>query len=499
MTAVVYAPGPKRMPFVGQVMKFRRDPLNLLLDSAREYGDVVHLRFGPQDIYLLNHPDYIRDVLVTNSRNFEKSRGLQVAKKFLGEGLLTSEGDFHRRQRRLVQPAFHRQRINAYATVMVDYAERTRNRWRPGDTWDIWQEMMRLTLAIVGKTLFDADVEAEASEIGTALTSVMQLFDRITNPFGGLLDKLPLPSNTRWLKAKERLDSTIHRIIDEHRATGVDRGDLLSMLMAAQDEEGDGGSMTDAQLRDEAMTLFVAGHETTANALTWTWYLLSQHRDAEAKLHEEIDSVLAGKLPTADDVPNLRYTEMVFAESMRLYPPAWTMGRRVLSDYQVGQYVLPAGSIVLMSPWVTHHDGRYFPEPFKFDPERWTQEARESRPKFSYFPFGGGPRVCIGEQFAWMEGVLLIATIAQQWKMRLAPDQLVEPKAMITLRPANGMRMKLTRRVDGLDRHEGLPCSQPVNESALQEAQAIVRKRVKKGRSLVAELTRERRAEGERE
>jgi cytochrome P450 len=328
----------------------------------------------------------------------------------------------------------------------VEHAARARNRWQPDETLDIWQEMMRLTLGIVGKTLFDADVEAEAPEIGRALTSVMQLFDRITNPLGNLLDKLPLPSNVRWLKAKARLDSTIHRIIEEHRATGVDRGDLLSMLIAAQDEEGDGGSMSDAQLRDEAMTLFVAGHETTANALTWTWYLISQHPEVEARLHEEIDLVLQDGIPTADDVPKLRYTEMVFAESMRLYPPAWTLGRRVLSDYQVGDYVLREGSIVLMSPWVTHHDERYFPEPFKFDPERWTSEARESRPKFSYFPFGGGPRVCIGEQFAWMEGVLLIATIAQQWKMRLAPGQQVEPKPMVTLRPRYGLRMLLESR-----------------------------------------------------
>ena len=439
-------PSPKHVPFLGHLTKFRRDPLKLLLDSAREHGDVVHLKFGPQDIYLLNHPDYIRDVLVTNSRNFVKSRGLEMAKKFLGESLLTSEGEFHRRQRRLAQPAFHRQRINAYAAVMVEHASRTGNRWESGETLDIWQEMMRLTLGIVGKTLFDADVEGEASEIGRALTSVMQLFERITNPFAGLLDKLPLPSNVRWLKAKQRLDSTIHRIIEEHRASGVDRGDLLSMLMAAQDEEGDGGMMTDAQLRDEAMTLFVAGHETTANALTWTWYLLSQHRDVEARMHAEVDSALAARIPTADDVAKLRYTEMVFAESMRLYPPAWTLGRRVLSDYPVGGYVLPEGSIVLMSPWVTHHDARYFPEPFKFDPERWTPEARESRPKFSYFPFGGGSRVCIGEQFAWMEGVLLIATIARQWKMRLAVDQIVEPKPMITLRPRYGMRMLVEER-----------------------------------------------------
>src|SRR6185503_12147480 len=229
MTTAVCPPSPKQVPFLGHLTKFRRDPLKLLLDSAREHGDVVHLRFGPQDIYLLNHPDYIREVLVTNSLNFVKSRGLEMAKKFLGESLLTSEGAYHRRQRRLAQPAFHRQRINAYAAVMVDHASRTGERWEQGETLDIWQEMMRLTLGIVGKTLFDADVESEASEIGKALTQVMQLFERITNPLAALLDKLPLPSNLRWLKAKQRLDATIYRIINEHSASGVNRGDLLSM------------------------------------------------------------------------------------------------------------------------------------------------------------------------------------------------------------------------------------------------------------------------------
>lgn len=433
-------------PFVGHLLDFRRNPTKLLSDLARKHGDIVHFKLGPQDIYLLNHPDYVKDVLVTNNRNFVKSRGLEMAKKFLGESLLTSEGEFHRRQRRLAQPAFHRQRINAYANVMTGHAERTRERWSDGETLEVWQEMMRLTLAIVGKTLFDADVESEAPEIGKALTDVMQLFERITNPLSGLLDKLPLPSNIRWLKAKARLDATIYRVINERRASGKDRGDLLSMLLLAQDEEGDGGSMTDQQLRDEAMTLFVAGHETTANALTWTWYLLSQHPDVEARLHTEVDSVLSGALPTAADVSRLPYTEMVFAESMRLYPPAWTLGRRVLTDHQIAGYVVPGDAIVLMSPWVMHHDSRFFPDPFKFDPERWTLEARDSRPKFSYFPFGGGPRVCIGEQFAWMEGALLIATIAQQWRLRLAPGQRVEPKAMITLRPRFGMRMIVETR-----------------------------------------------------
>ncbi len=465
--AVTSPPSSPGKPFVGHLLEFRRDPPRFLSKLAREHGDIVHFKLGPQDIYLLNHPDYIKDVLVTNNRNFAKSRGLQMAKKFLGEGLLTSEGEFHRRQRRLAQPAFHRQRINAYAEIMTDHAARTSARWRDGETQDIWQEMMRLTLAIVGKTLFDADVESEAPEIGKALTDVMQLFERITNPFAGLLEKLPLPGNVRWLKAKERLDSTIYRIINERRVSGEDRGDLLSMLLLAQDEEGDGGSMTDEQLRDEAMTLFIAGHETTANALTWTWYLVSQHPQVEAKLHDEIDTVLAGKTPTAADVMRLRYTEMVFAEAMRMYPPAWTMGRRVVADYQIGQYVVPAESIVLMSPWVMHHDSRFFPDPFRFDPERWTPEARETRPKFSYFPFGGGPRVCIGEQFAWMEGALLIATIARQWRMRLVPGQRVEPKPMITLRPKYGMRMVVSERIERAGQIESAILSSRVNESAL--------------------------------
>jgi cytochrome P450 len=443
-------PGPKGKPIAGNLLEFRRDPTGFLLNAALEYGDVVYLKFGPQQIYLINSPDYIRDVLVTNNRNFIKSRGLQMAKRFLGEGLLTSEGDFHRRQRRLAQPAFHKQRITSYANVMAEYAERTRDRWHDGETLDIHQEMMRVTLGIVGKTLFDADVESEAKEIGEALNSIMQLFDRITIPFPQLMNSLPLPSNFRFLKAHRRLDRTMYRIIGEHRAAGVDRGDLLSMLLLAQDEEGDGGSMTDLQLRDEAMTIFLAGHETTANAMTWTWYLLSQDPEIEAKLHREIDEVLEGRLPTADDVSRLRYTEMVFAESMRMYPPAWAMGRQVLSHYEIDGYVAPAGSIILMSPWVMHHNARYYPDPFKFDPERWTPQNREARPKFSYFPFGGGPRVCIGEGFAWMEGVLLLAAIAQRWQMRLEAGHRVEMRPLITLRPKYGMRMTVASRTKSI-------------------------------------------------
>ncbi|HXG67794.1 MAG TPA: cytochrome P450 [Blastocatellia bacterium] len=446
MVAVAKPPLAKGKPIVGSLFDFRRDPLSFLTELARKHRDIAYFKLGPQETFLFNNPDYIRDVLVTHSRNFHKSRGLKMAKMFLGEGLLTSEEDFHRRQRRLAQPAFHRQRIAGYAEVMVEYADRARRRWQHGQTLDIGDEMMRLTLAIVGKTLFDADVEAEATEIGQALTDLMRLVDRITNPFAQLLNKLPLPSNIRFVKARRRLDDTIYRIINERRRSGADRGDLLSMLLMAQDEEGDKTGMTDLQVRDEAMTLFLAGHETTANALTWTWYLLSQHPEVEAKLHAELDSVLAGRLPTFEDVPRLPYTEMVFAEAMRLYPPAWVIGRMALNDYQAGDYSIPARSIILMSQYVTHRDPRYYPDPLRFEPERWTPEARAARPKFAYFPFGGGPRVCIGEPFAWMEGALLIATLAQMWRMRLVPGHRAEPKAMITLRPKYGMKMVMEKR-----------------------------------------------------
>src|SRR5918911_4052132 len=307
MALAIRPPSPRRQPIMGHLIGFRRDPLTFLYESARDYGDVVYLKFGPQDIYLLNNPYYIRDVLVTNNRNFVKSRGLEMAKKFLGEGLLTSEGEFHRRQRRLAQPAFHHKRIQGYAEVMAEYGARRRARWQDGETLDIAQEMMSLTLAIVGKTLFDADVEGEAKTIGGALTDIMHMFDRLTTPFPWLLELLPLPSNRRFARARARLDETVYRIINERRATGEDRGDLLSMLLMATDTEGDGSGMNDLQLRDEAMTIFLAGHETTANALTWTWYLLSQNSEAEARLHAELDETLGGRPPGAEDVPRLPY------------------------------------------------------------------------------------------------------------------------------------------------------------------------------------------------
>ncbi|MCA1566688.1 MAG: cytochrome P450 [Acidobacteria bacterium] len=430
------------------LLAFRRDPLKFLTRIAREHGDIVRFRMGPQHVFLLSHPDLIRDALVTRGEHFHKGRALQRSKRLLGEGLLTSEGEYHRRQRRLAQPAFHRKRVESYGEVMVEYAARNSARWRDGEALDIAHEMMRLTLSIVGKTLFDSDVESEADEIGGALTEMMELFQMLLLPYSEYLERLPLPANRRFARSRAKLDAVIYGIINERRASGADRGDLLSMLLLAQDEEDATGGMSDEQLRDEALTIFLAGHETTANALAWTWYLLAQNPEAEAKLHAELDAVLeGGRLPRVEDLPRLRYAEMVLAESMRLYPPAWVVGRLAVKDYAVGDCVVEPGTLVLISQYVMHRDPRFFPAPARFDPERWTAEAKEARPQYSYFPFGGGARRCIGEGFAWMEGTLLVAAIARRWRMRLVPGHPVVPLPRMTLRPKHGIRMTMEDRI----------------------------------------------------
>jgi cytochrome P450 len=438
-------PGPANPPLLGHVTRFRKDPPRFLLGIAERYGDFSYFRLGRQNVYLANHPDLIREVLVNQQHKFIKSRVLQRSKALLGEGLLTSEAPLHTRQRRLVQPAFHRGRLASYAETMIAYAARARDQWRPGETRDTAVDMMRLTLAVVAKTLFNADVEQEAQEIGEALNEVLHLFELVMMPFSELIEKLPLPSVRRFQRAKARLDATIYRIIDERRASGEDHGDLLSMLLLAQDEEG-GGGMSDEQVRDESLTLFLAGHETTANALTWTWYLLSQHPEVEARFHRELDEVLGGRLPAPGDFAQLRYTEMLFSESLRLYPPAWGVGRMVKTAAEVGGFALDPGSIVLMSPYVMHRHPRYYPDPNRFDPQRWTAEEKAARPRFAFFPFGGGARVCIGEHFAWMEGVLMLAAIGQRWRLRLAAGHPVDHRALITLRPKYGMRMVVESR-----------------------------------------------------
>lgn len=437
------------------LLAYRRGRIGFLQNLAQRYGDICYFALGPQQAYLLNHPDFIKEVLVTNSHNFIKGSALQRSKQLLGEGLLTSEDEFHRRQRRLAQPAFHRSRIESYATVMTEYTARTIANWHDGQTLDLAEEMMALTLAIVGKTLFDADIESEAGEVGEAITGMLEATDTssVSSIVMDVLKQLPVArsrsgakAKAKFESAKAKLDALIYRLIDDRRRSG-DRGDLLSMLLLAQDED-DGGRMSDTQLRDEAMTIFMTGHETTAVTLAWTFYLLSQNQQAEAKLHAEIDDVLGGRVPSMADVSRLPYTEMVLSESMRLYPPAWALQRTARNDFEIGGYVIPKGSQVLMSQYVMHHDPRYFPEPERFDPERWTQPARDSRPQFSYFPFGGGVRRCIGDGFAMMEATLLLTALAQQWQMKLAPNHKVALQPVMSLRPKYGMRMVLKSRAD---------------------------------------------------
>jgi cytochrome P450 len=436
-------PGPKSVIPFRYLRTLQRDPIPFFTKIANDYGDAAQFHVGPQQIFLFNHPDLIRELLVTQHRSFHKSRVLQRSKIIFGEGLLTSEEDLHLRQRRLAQPAFHRERIARYAEVMIDRASKMA--WRDGEVLDIHHEMMRLTLSVVAKTLFDADVDEEADEIGIALTSLVDLFPMLLNPLANLLRKLPLPQTMRFRRSIERLDKTIYGIIDERRKSGQDRGDLLSMLLMAVDEEGDGSGMTDQQLRDEAMTLFLAGHETTANALAWTWYLLSLNPGAANVMHRELNTILGDRLPMPADYPRLTYTEMVVAESMRLFPPAWAVSRLAIEDAAIGEWSVPRGGVAVAAQAVTHRDPRWFPDPHRFDPLRFAPEAKAARPKLSYFPFGAGPRICIGEGFAWMEAVLIVATIAQRWRLELVSDD-VTPQASITLRPKGGIRMRVGRR-----------------------------------------------------
>ena len=429
----------------GHFRSFRTDPTGFLTRQAA-LGDVSYFRMGPQPSYAVSHPDLVRDVLVVNAHKFVKGRALQRAKALLGEGLLTSEDAFHLRQRRMIQPAFHRNRIAEYSRAMVRHATATADSWSDGDVRDIDREMMHLTLRIVAETLFSADVDDRADEVGQAMTALTELFNFLLLPFSEWLQRIPIPPTRRFNRARDTFNSIIFGMIDERRRSGEDKGDLLSMLLLARDED-DAGVMTDEQVRDEVLTLFLAGHETTANALTWTCYLLSQNREEEAKLQAELDEVLDGRAPIMDDISSLKYTEAVFAESMRLFPPAWTVGRLAIEDHELGGYRIPKNSLVLASQWVIHHDKRFWDDAESFIPERWEkQSVKEAGQKFIYFPFGSGVRRCIGEGFAWTEGILLLATIAQKWKLRLDPDQKIGLHPMITLRPKFGMRMRCERR-----------------------------------------------------
>jgi cytochrome P450 len=447
---------------------FRADPLGFLQRCAATYGDVCAFRGGKRRFILMSHPDDIRDVLVAKAEHFTKSPALRQAKVMLGEGLLTSEGDFHRRQRRLSQPAFHPQRVATYAAAMVKRAAQTSAEWHDGETVDLHDSMMRLTLRVVTDTLFGADIDNEIAEIGRAMDVLVRMFDRARNPLAPILNRLPLPSNYRFLRAARYLAKTLDRFVAERRAQGANRGDLLSTLIRARDSDADEGSpapssdfrsrlpeagenegMSDRQLRDELLTLFAAGHETTANALTFAWRLVARHPEVAAKLYEEVDRELSGDAANSAAVDRLPYTRAVVSEAMRLYPPAWVLMREAKNDVKIGprEHTIDAGDIIITCQWVVHHDERWWPDPMRFDPMRWFDEAaKEARLRYAYFPFGGGPRSCIGEAFAWTEATLLLAHLAKHWRMEDVSKKPMRLLPTITLRPKDPVWVKLTRR-----------------------------------------------------
>lgn len=425
------------------------EPIRLFEYLHRTYGPIAHYRFMNTPIIFINEPDYIREVLVTQAGAFVKERTVRRMKILLGEGLITSDDPIHIRQRRIVAPAFHRLRISAYADEIVRSAEAHSSRWRDSEVIDISAAMMSLSLEIVARTLFDTLVTDDIRSINDEVNAIMEIYNfLIAFPRIEAVLDLPFPLPIRRIhtfrRSKALLDEVVTRLIAGHRASDEDKGDLLSMLIASRDE--DGSALTDSQIRDEVLTIFLAGYETTANALTWTWYLLSQNPEAEAKLHAELESVLCGRLPTLADYPNLRYTEQIFAESMRLYPPAWAMGRMSTQPITLGPYTIPPGAHFFMSQYIVSRTEKFYPDPLRFDPDRFTPQAKASRPRFTYFPFGAGSRQCIGESFAWMEGVLAIATIAYRWRMDYMASTPPVPQPKITLRPRGPLRMRLNLR-----------------------------------------------------
>ncbi len=438
--------GPRPKPIVGSSFDFNGDPLGFVTRMQRDYGDaatVPMLRRGK--MVMLFAPAYVRYVLTEHPRLFTSREFNYSLERLLGDGLLSIDGEFHRSQRRLVQPAFHRKRIESYAQTMTQHTEDMLAAWQPGQTLDMATAMQSLTLRIVAKTLLSVDLRHDSSELGHAFNDVI-LFPADVRLSWKTLLKIdsPLTPYGRFLRGKATLDRLIYGIIDERRASGEDTGDVLSMLLASQDE--DATVMTDKQVRDETMTFFAAGHETTANALSWAFYLLSEYPAAYAKLRAELDRVLGGRTPTVEDLPNLVYTDMVIKEAMRLYPPAWAIGRMASEDFTIGDYHLPKGQIVLMSQWVIQRRPDIWgADADHFKPERFDPTHPQEVPQFAYFPFGGGPRMCIGMPFAQMEARLLLATIAQHYYPRMVLGHPVVPQPMVTLRPRYGLKMTLGR------------------------------------------------------
>lgn len=449
----VYPPGLRlNLPFYRFHGFF--DPTNpiLLFEHLRRFGRAAHYRILLHDVVLLNDPADIAEVLIDKAACFGKDRTQKRMKILLGEGLITSDGETHNRGRRVAAPAFHRRRIERYATQIVELAAALRVQWQPRADLNVAAEMMRLALQITARTLFDTEVTAEIHEINDQVNVVMDLYHfLVTLPRAELLLNTPLPKMRRFRAAKKRLDEVVDGMIRTRRAEANlgDHADLLSMLVAARDDQagGDGLKLDAQQIRDQVLTLFLAGFETVANALAWTWLLLGQNPEAEARFHAELDAVLGGRLPTLEDLPRLEYTAMVLSESMRLYPPAWAMGREVVQDVSIGPYRLRKGTMVFFSQYIVQRDPKWFPDPERFCPERFTATAKAGRPRFAYFPFGGGGRQCIGESFAWMEAILALATIAQRWRVQPVAGQKIEMQPKITLRPKNGIKVTVLPRV----------------------------------------------------
>jgi cytochrome P450 len=428
----------------GPLSGFRivRKPLDHIGVDFKRYGDVVRYRIGPIRIFLVVHPDGVKHVLQENHSNYVKSPDYQILKRVLGEGLLTSELPLWLHQRRLMSPIFHRQRIAEFGATMVDSTLKMLDQWSSRDdgaSFDVCNEMMRLTLEIVARVLFKVEIAGEsASEIGRNVTVVKERLGQFD--LGTLMPWMPTRRNREFRGAIRSLDALVDGIIADHRRGEQDRGDLLSLLLAARDEDT-GEAMSDRQVRDEALTLILAGHETTANALAWTWYLLSQNPEVERKLHAELAEVLNGRAPTVADLPALRYTSMVIDESMRLYPPAWSVGRSPLADDEILGCKVPKGSSVMLSQWLTQRHPDFWEDPERFDPERFSPERSARRPRYAYFPFGGGPRQCIGNIFALTEANLILAAIAQKYRLRMVAGHRVELQPLVTLRPRYGLKM----------------------------------------------------------
>jgi len=435
------------LPFLRNAVPYLRAPLRFLCSVRETHGDVARIALGPLEMTLLSHPDLVEDVLVTRSKLFTKDQFLRnQLRPVLGQGLLSSDGDFWRRQRRLAQPAFHRDKIAAYADIMVEHASRLSRQWKHGEMRDLHKDMMRLTLEIVAQTLFGANVGDHAEDVGEALEVVLATVANPMELFFPVLQRLPTKNRRAFDQAVNKLNAIVYGVIEKRRKSGAgETNDLLSMLLHAQDE--DGSRMSDEQLRDECMTLFLAGHETTALNLSWTWFLLSQHPKVDAALGAELREVLGDRPATMADIPKLRVTGHIIQESLRLYPPAWSIGREAREDVEIGGFLVRRGQHVACSPWAIQRDPRWFHRPDEFLPERWEGDLAKTLHRYAYFPFGGGPRFCIGQSFAQMEAVLILATLAREFQAHVPPVPRIVPGPSVTLRPRPGVRARLSGRM----------------------------------------------------